>query len=108
MSDLLLLTREEDERLTVLLDPIRLEFVLSIDDTSTRKSGRVQEPREGTQQGKERQTLRQSQSYILPLCDLLTCRTSSHRGRNGFSPHKKVPVKSHNDFSRPLVEKGVV
>ncbi len=30
-------------------------------------------------------------------------RTSSHRGRNGFSPHKKVPVQSHNDISRPLV-----
>ncbi len=35
---------------------------------------------------------------FLQLCGHNTSRVCSHRGRNGFSPHKKVPVQSHNSF----------
>ena len=45
---------------------------------------------------------------ILPLCDLQTCRMSSHHGRNGFSPHKKVPVQSHNSFLDQRSRKVIV
>ncbi len=45
---------------------------------------------------------------VLQLCNLSTSRLSSHRGRNGFSPHKKVPVQSHNSFLDQRSQKVIV
>ncbi len=39
-------------------------------------------------------------NLLLQLCDHKTCRLCSYRSRNGFLPCRRVPVKSHNDFSR--------
>ena len=37
LSDILLLTKEDDDRLIVVMEPIALEFVLSVDSSTIRK-----------------------------------------------------------------------